>query len=294
MIACNILVDFLRHSLCLKKFDFFERIASKWNCARSLLWMMMSLSLLIGHKGLAEESQKGVCQPILHQQNQRLCARILQRIFQTLPSFYTPQQRAHGLSLQLDGLARELLSQGLDLNAYCYEHCHGSPYLQFAMIPLWEGANDQPEIPLTLFIYVWPPENLAKQAAIFHNALDSDPRKGYYATHIHGHPLSCAVTVLKGTICQENYHAVGGWPFKVAQKKDEEILRPGTTTFDDNADPFIHRLICRDENQGPAFTLHGYGASSSQTVLNIFQTTFEQYSYHYILKENGKLIYQAW
>ncbi len=236
----------------------------------------------------------GILVPIVHQQNQLLCNEVVKSISQTLPSSYTPKERADALCLQLDTLARKLLDQGLDLRAYSYEQTPDSPYLQFARIPLWQGAYDiQPEIPLTLFIYVWPPEHLAKQAAAINQpASDQDPLQNHYATNIHGHPLACALTVLKGTICQENYQALEGWPFRVVQKKDEEVMQVGMATFDDNQAPFIHRVLCRD--QEPAITLHGYGAATAQIVREIFISNQENYSYPYILQENGKLTYLAW
>jgi hypothetical protein len=250
--------------------------------------------MLIEQNGWTDSIQAGICQPPVHQKNQQLCAKILERVCQNFPSSYTPKQRAHYLSAHLDDLAFMLLNQGIDLNAYSYQTYGNTPYLQFSMMTLWEGKQTQPEIPLTLFIYVWPPEKLAQEVAKNQNCRENDPRKNFYASNIHGHPLSCALTVLKGTICQENYQAVKGWPFNVAQKIDEEILKSGSLAVDDNSTPFIHRLLCRDESQEPAYTLHGYGASSTQEVHHIFKTTKELYSYPYVLKENGELIHQEW
>jgi hypothetical protein len=251
---------------------------------RSVLIWIIGLNLLIGQNELAGEFQNGICDSFTHHKNQQLCARIVQRKLQTYPTSFTPEESAHDLSLHLDHLAQDLLKHGLDLKAYSYGKCPGTPYLQFTMIPLCEGKTDvKPEIPLTLFIYVWPSENLAKRIAMSYRDREYDPRENYYASHIHGHPLTCSLTVLKGTLCQENYRVIQGWPFNIAKKNDEETLQQGMTAFDDNTSPFIHRLVNRNENCEPTFTLHGYGASTAKDVLNIFQATFNRYAYRSVL-----------
>jgi hypothetical protein len=240
-------------------------------------------------------SGQEICLPDRHEANRTLCARILRKASHELPPSLTPRERADALSRKLDVLARELLSQGFDLNAYTYKRDATSPYVQFSMIALWEGGYEcKPEIPLTLFIYVWPPEQFAQQLAIQRGAAHDESDKGYYASNIHSHPITCGVILLQGTLCQENYRAVKGWPFKVARKENEEILAPGTISFDDGSLPFIHRLVCRDEGQTPAISLHGYGAPSERKVRHLFRENFERDSYQHILQENGQLRYQAW
>jgi hypothetical protein len=250
--------------------------------------------LIIGQKGEADLVQKGIASVAAHEHNQRLCSLIVDQYLYSLPASYTPQQRAYALNVNLNVIAQQLLDKGIDLNAYSYCKSPDSPYLAFAKISLWEGAGIQPEIPLTLFIYVWPPEHMAKQAAASVPLSASNPSAYHYATNIHGHPLPCSLTLLRGSLCQENYQAVRGWPFNVAQKKDEETLQFGTTTFDDNTTPFVHRVCCRNKGQVPAISLHGYGASTEKAVSTIFTSERERYTYPYVLQKNGDLIYQPW
>ena len=253
---------------------------------------MICSGLIIGE---GEASQDGILSFPVHQQNQRCCVQVMQEICETFLDSFTPQQKRDMLSLHLGDIARKLIENGLDLNAYSYDIDANSSFLQFSKITLWEGGLDShSEIPLALFIYVWPPEHLAKKVAVSQHASSNDPRQNHYATNIHSHPLSCALTVLKGTICQENYQAIKGWPFNVAQKKDEEILREGMSTYDDNHSLFIHRIVCRNEGVEPAITLHAYGASTAKEVHNSFITFFNRSAYPYILSENGQLVYQAW
>jgi hypothetical protein len=258
------------------------------------LGIVITLCLIFGQKGEADLAQKGILSVAAHEQNQRLCSRIVDQFLFSLPASYTPQQRAHALNVNLHILARQLLDQGVNLSAYNYCKIPNSPYLSFARISLWEGGSKQPEIPLTLFIYVWPPEHIAKQIAANIPLSASDPSAHHYATNIHGHPLPCALTLLRGSLCQENYQAVRGWPFNVAQKKNEETLQFGTAAFDDNTTPFIHRVCCRDKGEEPAISLHGYGASTEQAVLSTFIAERERYSYPYVLQANGDVIYQPW
>lgn len=258
------------------------------------LGIILTLCLIFGQKGQADLTQKGILSASAHEKNQHLCSQFVNQFLFSLPASYTSEQRAHTLNLNLHILAKQLLDNGLDLKAYTYSKIPDSSYLAFSRISLWEGATIQSEIPLTLFIYVWPPEHIAKQIEENNSSLVKNPLAYHYATNIHGHPLPCALTLLKGSLCQENYQAVSGWAFHVAQKTDEEIFQVGTTTFDDNTTPFIHRVVCRDKGQEPAMSLHGYGASTAQAVVSTFVSERKNYSYSYILQENGDLIYQPW
>ena len=245
-----------------------------------ILLFLISLCLFVKVALQGNEIPGGIRNLQAHLQNRALCVRLVENFCQTFPSHYSPQQKAESLSRNLGALAAKLLNQGFDLNAYAW-----NPPVEFSIVPLWQGAHDsQSEIPLTLLIYVWPPEAFAKQYAKTQGLPDRN-----YATVIHGHPIPCAMTVLKGTLHQENFTAVAGWPFQVAQKKGEEILRPGKVEFDDNSSEFIHRLVCRDPGCEPALSLHGYGASSAEEVHRIFRATFQKFTYRYVLKENGKL-----
>lgn len=258
------------------------------------LVIIITFCLIVEQKSNASTVQKEILSSSIHEKNQSLCSQIVDQFLLSLPISYSSEQRAYALNMNIHVIAGQLLNQGIDLSAYTYTKVPDSPYLAFARIPLWEGINVKQNIPVTLFIYVWPPEHIAKQAAANHLLSFEDPLFYHYATNIHGHPLPCALTLLRGTLYQENYQAVAGWPFQVARKKDDEIFQVGTSAFDDNTTPFIHRVVCRDKGQEPAISLHAYGASTAQNVLSTFISQRARYSYPYVLEDNGDLIYQPW
>ena len=229
----------------------------------------------------------------IHRQNCELCSKIVHEMIRKNPN-NSPQQLAYIINQKIDNLGLELLKQNLNLKIYSYEEYENPSYLAFAKIPLWEGKETNPEIPLTIYLYVWPPEHLAKKVSENQETLENDSRKNYYRTNIHGHPLICSFSVLKGSVCQENYVAIPGWAFNVAKKKDEEMFTVGQLSFDDNSNPFVHRVFCKDNGMEPAITLHGYGASSNKVVRETFNLHKKECSYSYILDEDDQLIYQSW
>lgn len=236
--------------------------------------MVLFICLAMGVCALdlvAQEDHLGRCHVSnlkIHQQNQRLTAQLIEKNLQALPKSLTAEERAYELNHSISSLAQQALQEGLDLSIYqCRMLQDGQ--LSFGMIPLWEGGRQaKPSIPLTFFIYVWPPEWLARSKV----STCTD-----YATSVHSHPISCSLAVLKGTIDQEEYVPIKN--SRLAQRIKVETLQPLAAVIDDREESFLHRLVCRDKSRACAVSLHGYGAPTDEAVQRIFYQTYLQCVY---------------
>lgn len=198
--------------------------------------------------------------PHFHEMNKCIFAKAVESQLDLLQP-KTPQQAACELSLHLPDIAKKALEDGFNPHIYFYKKSARTQELIYHAEEMWEGGKDRgqnPSIPLTFFVFIWPPEDLAKQ---------TNAQSCFYASSIHSHPISCALMVLSGSITQEMYQDC---PLR---KIGEEVLKVGDFRFDDNNDPFIHRLVCRSSGTSPAITLHAYGAATTKEVDKIFEET---------------------
>lgn len=215
------------------------------------VWAFLSISLCLIFSGNLDAFD-----PTFHDMNKCILERAIEHQLAILRP-KTPTQAAYELSLHLPDIAKKALEDGFNPHIYFYKKSSRTQELIYHAEELWEG-RDHNSIPLTFFVFVWPPENLAKQA---------NPQSCFYASSVHSHPISCALVVLFGSITQEVYQDC---PLR---KIGEEVLKVGDFSFDDNNDPFIHRLVCRSPGSSPAITLHAYGAASTKEVDKIFEET---------------------
>jgi len=147
----------------------------------------------------------------------------------SLVSFYA-QQGKDALIEHLPEIAKEYQS-----HEFSYKD-------EYTMDLLWEG--EQYDIPLTLYIFVWPP--------------------GSKPTTIHSHPFFCAYTPIKGELIQLTYDK----DIKLLKK---ETILPGQLIIDDNSEPFIHQ----NGSTTGAVSLHAYGAKNDREVMNQFNAHTE-------------------
>lgn len=194
----------------------------------------------------------------------------------TMPKDSTPQQKAFLLTHQIDRIAQEALKRGMDISSYESSLINRQGATRFIACPVWEGGTEG--IPLTFFIYAWPNEQ---------KSLRSDPLNKKYASCVHSHGLTCALTVLKGTLIQENYEKVAGYDFNVAKKLDETLMHPGDKEVDDLTSPFVHRIVNRDPSEEDSYSMHVYGEGSAEDVWRRHDETHRQCVYLYILKDDG-------
>lgn len=258
------------------------------------VWIMLQVfpfKAFPTHDALAS----GILKPAIHQRNKALFAQLVNAELQQQPYYLSPQERALVLSRRLVQIAHHAFRMGFDLSAYHYKE--NSPYLTFAIIPIWEGKGViEQDIPLSFLLYIWPPEHIAKKRAPLNkeHPINEDFENCYYASNIHDHPISCALTVMRGSINQERFERVDGYPYKVVRKIGEDVIQPGQLVIDDNTNPFIHRLVCRDAKAWPTISLHGYGASTVGQVEKVFYDSYTEHSYFHVLEDNGVITSRRW
>jgi hypothetical protein len=217
---------------------------------------------------LHADSNSGILDLVKHARNQSICNQVMSQHLTLLHSF-SPQKQAKQISRQVNRIAQELLAEGLDLTVYSYGTTPTHSVF-FSAHSLWEGQSVEPSIPLSLLIYAWPPENYAKQC---HSPYLS------YSTPVHSHPISCAFTVLQGTLLQELFLPQLPLEIKKAKKIKEEILSSGQVTIDEPSSFFAHRMVCQDQGKKTALSLHAYGAAKAADVQEIFRSTAPDYQY---------------
>lgn len=209
-----------------------------------------------------------------HESNKKLLSIILEKELAQLAS-KKPSEKAHYLSSRIIHIADALLKKGFFSEAYAIPMEKRDALLSFNSFALWEGdKNGSESLPLTFFVYVWPPKHLALQ----YNS--SDPQNCYYASIIHSHPIPCAFAILQGTLIQKNYAEVINYPIdKVVRLINEERIQLGQGSVDDLKSPFIHQLYCNDMGSRPCISLHAYGLSSAEKVMHYFKETLSQCTY---------------
>jgi hypothetical protein len=235
--------------------------------------------------------ESGVLDPYIHQKNKAIFAQVISQELGHLANRSNPEITSF-LSTHISEIADAAIQKGFDLSIYQYKE--RPPYLVFTIIPLWEGRKAMGrEISLSFMLYAWPPEDIARKFDQSSRNMRSqgDPCHCYYASNIHEHPISCALTVLHGTVTQEIFKRVESMPYRVVRKVGEQVIKKGDSVIDDNSDSFIHRLVCRDIAGQTALTLHGYGAATAKEVENVFNS---QPAYLYVLEENGSITKRAW
>lgn len=208
-----------------------------------------------------------------HQHNQTILNTIINQELSTVNPTTTPEEKAAYLSVRIREIAQKLLASGFTSDAYEIPEFNKNQLLSFSAFPLWEGKDAA--IPVTFIVYVWPPEKVALKY------ISDTSYNRFYASCIHRHPISCAITCLKGTITQQNYRLSKAFPMKerVVELINEEQFNPGEGDVDDNSKPFIHRLVCRHNDTCPCLTLHAYGAGSKDEAFKIFNETCDTCEY---------------
>lgn len=193
---------------------------------------------------------------------------VITELLKETPENSTPLDKAKFLSHKIDCIGRRILQEGVSLAHYVPKR---TPYGEFffASTAIWEGISLG--IPLTFLIYAWPVESYA---------LSINSRNRWHKSNIHRHPISCALTVLKGSLEEENYKPVSGYSFNAAKLECVKNLSPGCLNVDDDPQKnFIHRIISRDKDNQITWSLHAYGLASAQEVMSCFDRTFDDCQY---------------
>lgn len=202
--------------------------------------------------------------PAKHASNQALLSNILE---EELKSFAqeSPSEQASHLTSRIMPIAKKLLKNGFQTDAYDVPEGVQDSILAFYSFPLWEGNS----LPLTFFVYIWPSEDLA----LHYNASQSR-----YGTVIHSHPIPCAFTVLDGVLTQNTYELASG---RAVRFINEERFQEGTGDIDDLQKSFIHKLYNKDSKL--SLSLHAYALSSAEKVRACFNETRSAYSYDNVI-----------
>lgn len=208
--------------------------------------------------------------------NDPILSQVIYERLNCYPSSSTPSQKAKYLGQEIDAIGREALKRGMDLSDYAPQTLRNGA-LSFEAYPVWEGKGQK--IPLTFFVYAWPPESFS---------LAKNPTHSGYCSNIHRHPISCAFTVLQGTLVQENYADVPGYTYKVAQKISSEYLSKGSKSLADEKDS-IHRLVCQSLDGQNCLSLHAYGLPTAKEVFQCFKKTFDECCYSHIINKTPDL-----
>lgn len=214
-----------------------------------------------------------VASQMRHAKNQVLLSHIINNELSTVSSNASSSEKASFLSSRIKEIAQKLLKDGFITEAYQIPPFDQNAFLSFYFFPLWEGKSS--DIPLTFVVAVWPPEKIALKYQ------PDNPMNRFYCSCIHKHPISCAIACLKGVMTQQNYTLAKGIPVekKKVELLNEDKFSPGEGDIDDNTKMFIHRLICKHDDNDPALTLHAYGASTKDEVIRIFNETSEECEY---------------
>lgn len=210
-----------------------------------------------------------------HEFNQKLLTTILDKELDKLDSNITFIDQANYLSARISKIANTLLKQGFSADAYGVPNFDQNSIISFYCFALWEGEkNTRGAIPLTFFVYIWPSEELALKHS------PSNPLNCHYRSTIHSHPIPCAFAVLQGILIQKNYECIRSDPrSKIVRLIDEEIFREGEGDVDDLAKHCIHQLYNRNSGSKICLSLHAYGLSSAEKVMECFKETLSDCTY---------------
>jgi hypothetical protein len=214
-----------------------------------------------------------------HESNQKLLKELLEQEFAAVTS---PPDQAADLMTRISEIADTLLKRGFSADAYAVPAIDENSIVSFNCFALWEGEQNGRETPpLTFFAYVWPSEEFALQYR-------SDPLNSYYSSIIHSHPITCAFTVLQGTLIQKNYEQVAcRLSNRVVRLTGEATFHKLEASVDDLKNPFIHQLYGRGTGSTPAISLHVYGLPSEEQVMKSFKEMHHLHSYNHVLQKDG-------
>ncbi len=203
-----------------------------------------------------------------HQRNKEILASIIQEELSTLN--VTSDEKSRYLSNRIDQIARKLICRGFHKEAYQVPQINHQQAASFNCFALWEGASQTVDrIPLTFFIYIWPSE---KSSQHYHGGSYHS-----YQSNIHSHPISCALSVLCGSLTQRCFSRTDPQN-KVVKMVRTDIFNEGEGDIDDLKQPFVHQL-CNKDHEPMTLSLHAYGLASAEQVMNCFRETFAECSF---------------
>lgn len=205
-----------------------------------------------------------------HEYNRKLLHAIVEQELSALGPKKTAVDKAKYLSARISRIADKLLKKGFAADAYGIPPLEKNEAISFNYFGLWEG--EAKSIPITFLVYVWPSEELALK----YNAEDA-----YYASDIHSHPISCAFAVLDGVLHQKSYELVEKRTVRLA---NEEVFKKCEGSVDDLNKPFIHQMYSKGTGAKPSLSLHAYGLSTVEKVMQSFEENSVMHSYNRIHK----------
>lgn len=208
-----------------------------------------------------------------HAHNQKLLRTIIDRELTSYDLSTTPVEKANFLAARVSQISQELVKSGFLAEAYAIPNLDRNSIVAFNCFALWEGKCIHDSIPLTFFVYVWPPEKLALQYQGHHS-----PK--YYSSSIHSHPIPCAFATIQGVLIQKRFEplAFSGFTKRVKLVK-EDYFGFGEGEYDDLKQLSIHQLYTKNGTT-PCLSLHAYGMSSSENVLECFKQTLPTHTYY--------------
>lgn len=234
--------------------------------------------------------EHGIVQKAAHIHNRDIVQLVMGEELANLEGL-SPDEKAFALNKNISELASKIMSYGFDPDAYQPGHCKETGYLFYVRIPIWEGGlNDEEEIPLTLFVYAWPPARHARS----YDRVSHDPFNCFYGSCIHAHPILCAFQVLKGSLDQITYDPLPDWPYPIVKKRQQEHFTLGQGAVDDQLIPFIHEMFSDDERDDPAISLHSYGMGTAREVVASFCEAYTTHCYRYVLEADGSITTRTW
>lgn len=210
--------------------------------------------------------------PIKHQTNQKIFKTIIDEELASQTD-RRPAKIADYLCTRITNIAQKLLESGFQPDAYDLPKLDNTAVVAFDRHVLWEGEGNA--IPLTFFVYAWPPEEYALQYNVNH------PENSRYKTSIHSHSIPCALAVLQGTFVQNSFERVSANPkdrsVRLLEKKN---LQVGDGEVDILTKPFIHQLYGKGLSSSPCLSLHAYGLPTEEKVMECFKNTYLESTYH--------------
>lgn len=205
---------------------------------------------------------------VKHQKNKELLAAIIKEELYNLN--LNSYEKSRYLSNRIRQIAQKCIDRGLSIEAYQVPEIDFEKAASFKSFVLWEGAEQTIDsVPLTFFIYIWPSE---KNILQYHGL--------HYRSHksnIHSHPISCALSVLSGSLTQRRFCCVNPQS-RTVQILQTDIFNVGEGDVDDLKEPFIHQLY-NSSDEPMSISLHAYGLSSEEEVRDCFEETFSECSF---------------
>lgn len=226
----------------------------------------------------SSSTQIGVENEVQHKKNKDILAKVIEKMLLRYPE-------ASEFSQHIGEIGKEALKeQGFSLSTYKYKKHPDTGELCFVTLPMWEGRD---RVPVTLFFYIWPSK---EEALRTEKAIDN----GYYASNIHSHPISCAFTVLQGSITQYEYTKDDSHLLMPVREVGKKKIHYGEQEVDLNEAPFIHQLVFEDDSKKPAITCHVYGKSTALEVMETFRRTRGEHVYLHVISKDGEIASRSW